>query len=190
MITRECKRCGHIGPLEDFPEAKTYKYNRIPYCHSCHAIRNAEKQRKYAKKYPDRIKVAQKKYSEKPQAKLRFIKYNNSEKGRGYHKKYIQDNYDKWLEKQRKNEISRRVKQKNNGVFIISNKDMKRLLSSACAECGSYDKIHLDHVIPVSRGGRHSIGNLQPLCQRCNLSKNDKLNIEWKHWKQKIKEVV
>jgi 5-methylcytosine-specific restriction endonuclease McrA len=190
MITRECKRCGFIGNLEEFPEAKTYKHNRIPYCHSCHAIRNAEKQRKYSEKYPERIKAAQEKYNKKPQSKIRFIKYNNSEKGKQYHKKYIKDNYDNFLAKQRKNETARRVKQAGNGVFVISSKDMKRLLSSCCAECGSYDKIHLDHVIPVSRGGRHSIGNLQPLCQRCNLSKNNKLNIEWKHWKTIMKEVI
>jgi 5-methylcytosine-specific restriction endonuclease McrA len=30
---------------------------------------------------------------------------------------------------------------------------------------------HIDHVIPVSRGGLHEIGNLQLLTPRCNLRK-------------------
>lgn len=29
----------------------------------------------------------------------------------------------------------------------------------------------LDHIVPVSRGGEHSIGNTQCLCRKCNLSK-------------------
>lgn len=49
-----------------------------------------------------------------------------------------------------------------------------------CAYCGSDDRIEVDHVIPISRGGRHAIGNLVPACIYCNRSKNDSLLIEWK----------
>jgi 5-methylcytosine-specific restriction endonuclease McrA len=30
-----------------------------------------------------------------------------------------------------------------------------------------------DHVIPLSRGGRHSLDNLRTACRACNLSKRD-----------------
>lgn len=33
----------------------------------------------------------------------------------------------------------------------------------------------LDHVIPLSRGGRDSVENYQVLCRRCNGSKADRL---------------
>lgn len=33
---------------------------------------------------------------------------------------------------------------------------------------------HLDHIIPLSRGGRHEIDNVQWLCQPCNGSKRVK----------------
>lgn len=50
-----------------------------------------------------------------------------------------------------------------------------------CAYCGGNDGgIHMDHVIPLSRGGRHAIGNVLPACQTCNLSKGSKLLAEWK----------
>ena len=32
---------------------------------------------------------------------------------------------------------------------------------------------HLDHIMPVSKGGEHTKENLQLLCRTCNLSKND-----------------
>jgi len=37
------------------------------------------------------------------------------------------------------------------------------------------DNFHIDHVIPVSRGGSNEYGNLQVLCAFCNLSKHTKI---------------
>lgn len=42
-----------------------------------------------------------------------------------------------------------------------------------CQQCGSGDDITLDHVIPISKGGTNSDGNLQTLCRPCNSSKKD-----------------
>ena len=49
----------------------------------------------------------------------------------------------------------------------------------ACANCESTDDLQVDHLIPQSRGGCHSIHNLTVLCARCNLSKRDLLMSEW-----------
>lgn len=43
-----------------------------------------------------------------------------------------------------------------------------------CLSCGSNNKIHLDHIVPVVYGGENSIDNLQPLCDKCNTSKGIK----------------
>jgi 5-methylcytosine-specific restriction endonuclease McrA len=44
-----------------------------------------------------------------------------------------------------------------------------------CRQCGSTEKLHFDHVIPVSRGGANTIANIQLLCGPCNRSKAAKL---------------
>lgn len=44
-----------------------------------------------------------------------------------------------------------------------------------CVYCGSVDNLHLDHIIPFSRGGATNVENLQLLCQKCNLEKSNKI---------------
>jgi len=50
---------------------------------------------------------------------------------------------------------------------------------SRCRLCGARvkdgAKLHVDHVIPVSKGGLTTLRNLRALCSRCNLGKSDRL---------------
>ena len=51
--------------------------------------------------------------------------------------------------------------------------------SFRCVFCGRSPateiglKLHIDHKIPFSKGGKTTIDNLQTLCQECNLGKSD-----------------
>ena len=40
-----------------------------------------------------------------------------------------------------------------------------------CAHCAKPEKLTVDHVIPLSRGGSNTIDNIQPLCRSCNSRK-------------------
>lgn len=45
-----------------------------------------------------------------------------------------------------------------------------------CRMCGATSKeskLHVDHIIPISRGGMTEERNLQTLCEKCNLGKRD-----------------
>lgn len=53
---------------------------------------------------------------------------------------------------------------------------MKETYSYTCPSCLRKEpeiKLTIDHIRPLSRGGRSSIENIQPLCRSCNSSKND-----------------
>jgi 5-methylcytosine-specific restriction endonuclease McrA len=44
----------------------------------------------------------------------------------------------------------------------------------ACQYCGSKGEMTFDHVVPRSKGGRTTWGNVVAACGRCNLRKGDK----------------
>ena len=47
-----------------------------------------------------------------------------------------------------------------------------------CQICGKYmpDEVglHIDHIIPVSKGGKTIVSNLQVLCSKCNGKKSNR----------------
>lgn len=42
-----------------------------------------------------------------------------------------------------------------------------------CVFCGDYRNLHIDHVVPLSKGGTNDESNLQVLCRTCNLKKSN-----------------
>jgi 5-methylcytosine-specific restriction endonuclease McrA len=83
--------------------------------------------------------------------------------------------------KQRKIELEhrRRARKQDNAVYNISPKDLRKLLGP-CSYCGLQKEPTMDHVIPISRGGSHGIGNLVPCCLSCNTTKNNRTVMEWR----------
>ena len=59
----------------------------------------------------------------------------------------------------------------------LRNKIMKRD-NYTCQKCGKYmpDEIglHIDHIIPISKGGKTVESNLQVLCSKCNGHKSNR----------------
>lgn len=127
-------------------------------------------------------------YNRKTYAKNRDVRKARSKNWRANNPERYKEQMREWREnnKQRKQELEhrRRARKQKNGVYLITDKDM-RYLSGPCAYCGSTENITMDHVIPISRGGTHGIGNLVPACLSCNNSKLDKTFAEWKYGKSR-----
>ena len=97
-----------------------------------------------------------------------------------YHYSELKDFFDlaiklKAQRQTRQNEIKEeRSKMTNSLRYDILKRDNFR-----CQICGSSAqdgvKLHVDHIIPVSKGGKTIKSNLRTLCERCNLGKSDKM---------------
>lgn len=57
--------------------------------------------------------------------------------------------------------------------------DVLRRDGFRCVLCGMSSKdgaiLHVDHIIPVSKGGKTEISNLRTLCEKCNIGKSNKI---------------
>jgi 5-methylcytosine-specific restriction endonuclease McrA len=69
------------------------------------------------------------------------------------------------------------------GILPVTGRDWSRVqqrFNHCCAYCGQRAKLTQDHVVPISRGGWHAIGNIVPACGSCNSSKGNRLLVEWR----------
>lgn len=80
--------------------------------------------------------------------------------------------------------LRRARKNGNAGSVGVSLRDWRRLVrryGGACAYCGEApERLHMDHVVPIARGGRHAIGNVLPACDHCNFTKHAAFLVEWR----------
>ena len=109
---------------------------------------------------------------------------------RAAHDKKLREYMKNWRDQNRAKQTiytqKKRSKKKQNGTFIVLEKEMLKLKTSPCFYCGSFQNPTIDHVIPLNRGGVDSIGNMVTACRRCNSSKQDKLKVEWEQWKKAV----
>ena len=151
------------------------------------ARRNPEKVLEHKRRYRERnresLKESNRQYAaanrEKLREKDRRYREANADKERARQQRWNAANLDRLAERAR----ARRALKLANGVAKIRSVDLDRLLKSSCAHA-HLDKcsgpIEVDHIVPLSRGGRHAVGNLQPLCRHHNRSKADRLEVEVK----------
>lgn len=170
-----CAFCCQEKPQESF------KVNKSK-CHDCYKQYHRDYQKQYRKenKQKELVRARELYQINKPKVLARKRKdyVNNRDKNIARKLAWQKRN----PELCRLSSQRRRAKLYQNGVYVISSKDLRRLKNSPCFYCGeSKPRMTFDHIIPIVKGGNHSIGNLLPACTPCNSSKNDKLLIEWKY---------
>jgi predicted nucleic acid-binding Zn ribbon protein len=147
--------------------------------------------KKYTEENHEKILAAGRKYREANREAI-YARQNawaraNHERHRAYQRKYQRQYAIANPEKRRLNAANRDAQKRSNGggALHISERDWYRILLSyghRCAYCGAEpdERLQVEHIIPLARGGRHSIGNVVPACAACNCSKSDRLLMEWR----------
>lgn len=178
MNIKICCKCKQEKEVSHFGKDKLRKDGLRPDCKECRAKETKE----YRIKYKDRKSKQDKDY---------YIK--NKDKISEYKKKHHKTYYDEDKRLRRKEimkvvsktesfRLNRRIDSHNRRIKTIYSKNIKseiKLLvdtTSKCYWCGCElnGKYHIDHYIPISRGGSHTIENIVISCQKCNLVKSSK----------------
>lgn len=56
-----------------------------------------------------------------------------------------------------------------------------------CLHIVSFQELTMDHLVPLTRGGRSTRDNLVPSCKECNTRKKNMLPLEWEEYLETLK---
>ena len=152
-------------------------------------IEEAKKLKLKQDKYMDNQLKLYNDYKQKPDIDFKVVIYINYKSPKGkvqdkVYKKYnkeqflkIMDEYKKLKNQDRLLEISSRIERakmsESMRYDILKRDNYKCQICGMTAKEGA--KLQVDHIIPVSKGGKTEMSNLQTLCSRCNIGKSNKL---------------
>jgi len=176
--TRICAgNCGRELPLEMFGDTEKKKFIT---CLDCRAYKtawrnnNLEAARKSSSNYS-------KNNREKERNKVKKWRENNPEHHKQITQDYINSPHGKAL--RHNNQIKRRANLGNQEITVEEWLSVMEMNDWKCIYCdkklAGKRNITVDHLIPVSKGGQHRVGNLVPCCNWCNCSKRDWLLKDW-----------
>ena len=181
-------------------EDKIREYRRNRYQDETTKVK--ERQKLYREKNSDLILEKKKEYyyANRKQILIKQKQYNNDNpmiskewriKNKEHIKKY-RDDYKKRdyaIIAKRISEHKRRInKQSSSTITVLEIKELIKKSKYICYWCGKNCKkdFHLDHYIPLSKGGTHSLNNIVVSCPKCNLTKSSKDPLEFAQSKGKL----
>jgi 5-methylcytosine-specific restriction endonuclease McrA len=180
---KTCLKCGASKDVyTDFywftSKGKTWPSGK---CKICHGECQAKYRQKNAEKYASLARVWRANNPEK----TRIIQANaNARNGKARKKKYLST--PNGAAKQRfYNKLRRcnRLKATTPESFKVTAQwfeKQKTLQNHRCAYCKKEKPLTVEHMLPITRGGKHICENIVAVCKSCNSSKHNKTLLEWK----------
>lgn len=185
---RQCAGCDSVLPLlpQYFSRDSKSRTGLKSRCRSCRAAET----KVYALTHPEWKLDYDKTYNELHRERLRRKYWENRDehlaRSRAYEavnqdkrKAYRQANKEKWAEYHRnRRALIRGAEGKHTASEI---RQMLEDQGHVCAYCEVplFGEFHVDHMLPLSRGGSNDWSNLAITCDRCNRSKHNKTTEEF-----------
>ena len=174
----------------------SHRKNNEFLCDDCKLFKN-KRAKQYRLENKDKVKAATTKWrltnKEKHKAMKDKWRANNKEKNNIYIKNARAKKPDLYKEMYTNKSRRRRALSKNNDVKKYSLKQILDTHGSICHICGSgidlkaprtpqkganwETGLHIDHVIPISKGGADTLENVRPAHALCNLRKSNRTNV-------------
>jgi 5-methylcytosine-specific restriction endonuclease McrA len=106
-----------------------------------------------------------------------FVNYINSDSNSYELCKTREKNSNKLIEANKEDDIIKHSTKRDINLrlrFLVMKRDnFKCCICGASPAKDSTVELHIDHIVPWSKGGETELDNLQTLCSKCNLGKSD-----------------
>lgn len=171
--SKPCSRCKQDKSFDSFGSCVGRKHGLASYCRQCIADRYHEN-----KPEPKPRRVYVRDIAKQREAEKRSRERIPIETKRRYLKEWKQKNPERYRLMHLKGENTRRAKK--NAVFVepIDHMAVYQRDGGKCGICSGtvdlHENWHVDHVVPIARGGIHAYSNVQLAHALCNLKKHAK----------------
>lgn len=167
---KTCTKCGQSKPLDAFNRKSSAKDGRRASCRVCQRAQDSNRIASDRDRYREIFAARNAR-----QREYRAERYRgNREAALNYQREWRFSNPDRaYAQKVRK-----RAAKEQASHAPYSRADIFAAYAHECVYCGAPAE-HLDHVVPISKGGADAAHNLLPACAPCNLGKSDKSLADW-----------
>lgn len=158
--TKRCTKCNELKPKSEFYEDKRQADGLYYWCKQCF---NAHRRDVYwsdpdTHRRRDKERRARPEVREKARERLKAWRQRNPEKARELIRRY-------------------QARKRQATVEPVDYEAIIKRDGMRCHICGkkirSRKELHFDHIVPLSKGGEHSMKNIACAHAKCNLEKND-----------------
>ena len=180
MVTeKRCTKCGEVKQFSEFSKSKRHKDGMSYRCKTCKA--------KYYQEH--KVDIAKQRAQYYQEHKSEYAKYQIRwrEENREKLEIYQQKPYAK--RGKRAATIMRRSSIRAGKISANMIKEIINASNGICPYCGEpFTDGHIDHITPLSRGGKNIRENLVYCCAHCNLVKHDKILPEFIEYFNSLKD--
>ena len=193
---KKCTKCKETKDLTSFPKKNTGKGGLDPRCKKCKKDYDSS----YRKKNREKLNASHREFSSSPEAKTKKKEYadNNKkktaeyqagyraghkEKVSEYNKMYRAGDAGRYIRSKSQQLRELRIRETSDGsITADSRRELFELQDGKCYMCDcdltqlKKRNIHLDHILPLAKGGKHVIENVAWSCASCNLTKGSSVN--------------
>lgn len=164
-----CSRCKQSLPLSAFGKCSSKKDGLMSYCRACMLDYNRERMKnpEYSKRHTEWTNEYRRKRRAKPggrdkEYKRERLRYHTDEEVR---RRILANSMLQY---------ARRQSAEGDGFSLDEWDALCSHYGNRCLACGANTNLTVDHILPLSKGGKHELSNVQPLCKSCNCRKHDK----------------
>lgn len=171
---KRCRRCGIEKTISEFN-----KYSASPdgiqyWCKECARARNKERYHADRTNAIERVKAWARNNPEKVAENMRSLRRRKGEEGLREYREYRRRNKDRYALHAKKKRAKRQaaISATVTTITLSEWNAIKTKQKGRCFYCGkTVKKLTMDHVVPLVKGGEHSLSNIVAACLSCNCSK-------------------